>query len=193
MPDRNIASQSKITSPSKPISKREAAMTHLKNLSINCSFDEYKLYMILEHMRNHKLKEIYHKRGIIMLDEESESAHADLTHLIFPPRYHNLKKTLSIDGLVMRLISARRHPSIKASTQSWKGLDQMTLEFLQDLAATLRDRISSLMPLPLLRRPGVGFEVSSMASEIASFPSLPFRVVTDTEKRQTSSQKGCYE
>ena len=77
-----------------------------------------------------------------MLDEESESAHADLTHLIFPPRYHNLKKTLSIDGLVMRLISARRHPSIKASTQSWKGLDQMTLEFLQDLAATLRDRIS---------------------------------------------------
>ena len=147
----------------------------LNNQSINCSFDEYELYLILEHERNLKLKEVYHKQDIIVLDGESECAHADLTYLIFPPRYRYLQRTLSVDGLVMRLFSARRLLSIKASTQSWKGLDQTILKFLQDLAAILRDRISTLMPPPLLRRPRVRVQV--LSSEIVSCPPLPFRVV----------------
>ena len=193
-----------ITSFSMPPTKhREATTTHEKNPSVSCSFDEYSLFLILEQERNLKLKEVYHKRGFVVHDEESvsTSAHSDLPlGLIFPPRYYNLKKNFSLERFVARLNSTRRPLPTKASATSWKSLDQMTLMFIRDLAAILRDqctenyevnrhspvctpvlnRSMTITPIPSvspqLRRPADGLKALLMASELVSFPPLPFPV-----------------
>lgn len=194
-----------ITSFSTPPSKhREATMTHEKNPSVSCSFDEYSLFLMLEQERNLKLKEVYHKRGVVVHDEESvsTSSHADLPlGLIFPPRYYNLKKNFSLERFVAGLNSTRHPLPSKASATSWKSLDQMTLMFIRDLAAILRDqctenyevnrhspiictpvlnRSMTITPIPSvspqLRRPADGLKALLMASELVSFPPLPFPV-----------------
>ena len=168
----------------------------------NCSLDEYSLFLILEQERNRKLKEVYQKRGVVVVHDEesvSTSAHSDLPlGLIFPPRYYNLKKNFSLEWFVARLNSTRRPLPTKASALSWKGLDQMTFMFIRDLAAILRDRCNenydadshspvhtpvlnrsmTITPIPSvspqLRRPADGLKALLMASEVVSFPPLPF-------------------
>lgn len=167
-------------------------------------FDEYTLFLILEKERNHKLKEVYHKRGILVHDDDQESRRevADVLPN-YPPRYHNL--SFSAGWFISKLNSHTRPIPTKASAQSWKNLDQLSLSFLKDVAAILRDRFSenyqvechtpavtpilnrsmTITPVPSPpRRPISGLEALLIASQVA-FPPLPSLADTD-ESRQPS-------
>lgn len=168
-------------------------------------FDEYTLFLILEEQRNLKLKEVYHKRGLNLVhdeDEDQRSVDVDLPN--YPPRYHNLNYTAQ--WYISKLNGPRRPIPTKASAQSWKNLDQMSLSFLRAMAAILRDRYNenyqvdchtpaathalnnrSMTITPVISPPKRqldGLEALLLSSKVA-FPSLPSLADTE-ESRQPS-------
>jgi hypothetical protein len=179
----------RITMPSK-LSLNTTPMTGTKK-----PFDEYTLFLILEQERNMKLKEVYHKRGVPNIVHDDDQDAPESTGLpAYPPRYHNLS-SLSAKWFVSKLNSPRRPLPTKTSTQSWKALDQISMTFLKDLAAILRDeyneayqkehtpvstpttlnRSMTITPVPSPPKGHIvdGFEALLLASEL-TFPRLPF-------------------
>jgi hypothetical protein len=184
----NTYQKLRITMPTELTSKGEAPAT------INKPFDEYTLFLLLEQERNQALKEVYRKRGVPALVHDDEVAsRIECTGLpSFPPRYQNLH--YSLEWFVSRLNNPRRPIPTKSTAQSWKTLDQMSIAFLKDVSAILRDRYSkdhraechtpigtptfrrlmTITPVPSPpRQPADGLEALLLASEMA-FPPLPF-------------------
>jgi hypothetical protein len=176
--------------------------------SIKKPFNEYTIFMLLEQERNLKLKEVYHNQGDLNIAHHgkkpiSKKQWSGLPS--YPPRYHNLM--LPIEWFISRLNNPRRPSPTKASADSFKSLDQISVSFLRDVAAILRERYSenyqqecnspmatpnfnrsmTVTPVPSpQRRPANGLEALLMASEM-TFPRLP--LVDTDDSRQPSVSK----
>jgi hypothetical protein len=188
----------RITMPSK-LSLNETPMTVAKK-----PFDEYTLFLLLEQERNSKLKEVYHKRGVpnVVHDEDQNAPNKSTELPAYPPRYYNLS-SLSADWFISKLNNPRRPLPTKTSMQSWKALDQISMAFLRDLAAILRDeynepyqkeqtpvstptslnRSMTITPVPSPSKGHIidGFEALLLASEL-TFPRLPSLFGTDDSR-----------
>ncbi|KAL3784759.1 hypothetical protein HJC23_003511 [Cyclotella cryptica] len=125
--------------PSHVASKtRDTQVTFVKN-----PFNEYNIFLALEHERNLKLKEVYQSRcitAIVNHDEQvyNKDDHGPSSLPSYPPRYHNLH--FPVEWFITKLQHPRRPLPTKASAQAWKSLDQMSMVFLRDLSVILMER-----------------------------------------------------
>jgi hypothetical protein len=124
--------------PNLPINKHSSNDSKQpSSICVKKAFNEYTLFALLEHERNAKLKEVYHRRCVSQDNcNETQGENDLLSGLSVPTRYQMLD--LSAEWFMNRLNKSRQPMATAALQQEWSALDRKSMLFIQDVAAVLR-------------------------------------------------------